>query len=296
MGHGHHHRHQPHAGAFRWSVLLNSGLTGLQLAIGLGCGSLALISDALHNLGDVAGLLLGWGAERLAAQPATARFTYGFGRSTQFAALLNALLILGAALVVIIEGVERLRHPVPMLALPVAIAALAGVVVNLWSVRLFGGGHQHDLNRRAAVLHLLSDAAVSVAVLVSALLVQFSSVPWLDPLTAIAVGLGVAWSGWVLLRQAVVVSLDGIPPGIDREAVDQLLSQLEGVIEVQQLHIWALSSSRVALSAHLRCRSGATATGALLRQAEQQLKALGIQHSTLQVEPADSAGQGGQAG
>ncbi|MFN5697100.1 MAG: cation diffusion facilitator family transporter, partial [Cyanobacteriota bacterium] len=206
------HDHRPGSpAAFRWSILLNAALSGLQLAIGTAFGSLALIGDAIHNLGDVVGLLLGWGAERLSARPATPRFTYGFGRSTQLASLLNALLVLMAAGVVIFEGGQRLFDPVPMVSTPVAWAAAAGIVVNLASARLFGHDHHHDLNRRAAVVHLLTDAAVSAAVLVSALLVKVTGWNWLDAATAILVGLAVAWSGWQLLRESLLVALDAVP-------------------------------------------------------------------------------------
>ncbi|MFM9087402.1 MAG: cation diffusion facilitator family transporter, partial [Cyanobium sp.] len=160
MGGNHHGDHSDHhdsssrsGHAFRWSILLNSGLTTLQLAIGFGFGSLALIGDALHNLGDVIGLALGWGADRLSRRPAQGRFTYGFGRSTQMASLLNGLLIFGAGAVVVVEAIQRLFHPVPLIAGPVAWAAAAGIIVNLLSARLFGHDHHHDLNQRAAVLH-----------------------------------------------------------------------------------------------------------------------------------------------
>ena len=190
------HQHRPgSAGAFRWSIILNSALSGLQLAIGLAFGSLALIGDAVHNLGDVAGLLFGWGAERLSARPPSPRFTYGYGRSTQLASLINAVLILMASAVVIVEGLQRLVEPVAVVGVPVAVAAAVGIAVNLGSARLFGGDHNHDLNRRAAVVHLLTDAAVSAAVLVSALLVHLTGWNWLDAATAIGVGLAVAWSG-----------------------------------------------------------------------------------------------------
>ena len=222
----HEHR-EGNPAAFRWSVLLNSALSGLQLAIGIGFGSLALIGDALHNLGDVAGLLLGWGAERLSARPANRRFTYGFGRSTQLASMVNAALILMASGVVIVEGIQRLGKPVEVHPGPVAWAALAGILVNLFSARLFGHNHGHDLNRKAAVVHLLTDAAVSGAVLVSAVLVGATGIQWLDPLTGIGVGLAVAWTGWQLLQQALVVALDGVPPGIDVEEVERTLAALE---------------------------------------------------------------------
>ena len=271
--------------AFRWSVLLNSGLSALQLAIGIGFGSLALIGDALHNLGDVAGLLLGWGAERLSALPANRQFTYGFGRSTQLASMINAALILMASAVVIVEGVQRLAKPVELTPGPVAVAALLGIAVNLGSARLFGHNHSHDLNRRAAVVHLLTDAAVSAAVLVSALLIQFTGIHWLDPFTGIGVGLAVAWTGWTLLRQSVLVSLDGVPPGIDRDAVERTLAELPGVAAVHHIHIWGMSTSQTALTAHLLRDPQQVDDMALLHRAKAELAQLGIDHSTLQLEP-----------
>jgi cobalt-zinc-cadmium efflux system protein len=292
-GHHHHHhdrdRHRSGAPqAFLWSVLLNSGLTGLQLAIGFGFGSLALIGDAVHNLGDVAGLLFGWGAERLSARPANGRFTYGLGRSTQLASLGNAALILMASGVLIVEGIQRLSQPVPLVSGPVAWAAAAGIVVNLLSARLFGTGHHHDLNRRAAVLHLLTDAAVSAGVLASALLVGFSGWLWVDAATAIAVGLTVAWSGWDLLREALGAALDAVPRGIDLAQVEAALRSLPGVEDVHHLHVWGMSTSRTALTAHLNRRPGSLDDMELLQLAQRRLADLGIAHSTLQLEPPSS--------
>ena len=286
----HPHQHQHRIGspaAFRWSVILNSALSGLQLVIGFSFGSLALVGDAIHNLGDVAGLLFGWGAERLSARPATPRFTYGFGRSTQLASLINAVLILMAAAVVIVEGIQRLGSPVEIMGLPVAVAAALGVVVNLLSARLFsGGGHLHDLNRRAAMVHLLTDAAVSAAVLVSALLVMLTGWNWLDSATAIGVGLAVAWSGAELLKDSLVVLLDAVPPGIDLEAVEQALRAVPGVVDVHHLHVWGMSTSQSALTAHLQRSPGGLSDMALLHEAKEELARLGIAHSTLQLEPA----------
>ena len=304
MGTRHEHVHpavqlqrQPHprqhqhrsgsAAAFRWSIILNSALSGLQLAIGLAFGSLALISDAVHNLGDVAGLLFGWGAERLSARPPTARFTYGYGRSTQLASLINAVLILMAAAVVIVEGLQRLMEPVAVVGGPVAVAAAVGIAVNLGSARLFGSDHSHDLNRRAAVVHLLTDAAVSAAVLMSALLVHLSGWNWLDAATAIGVGLAVAWSGWQLLREALVVALDAVPAGIDLVQVEAMLRSVQGVLEVHHLHVWGMSTSQNAMTAHLQRRPGSIDDMALLHEAKQKLAELGIAHSTIQLEPSD---------
>lgn len=281
------HQQRPGSpGAFRWSVVLNSGLSGLQLVIGFAFGSLALIGDAIHNLGDVAGLLFGWGAERLSSRPATGRFTYGFGRSTQLASLANAVLILMASAVVMVEGVQRLIHPEPMISGPVAWAAAAGVAVNLGSAHLFGGDSSYDLNRRAAAVHLLTDAAVSAAVLVSALLVSLTGWDRLDALTAIGVGLAVAWSGWTVLREALIVALDAVPSGITLSEVEATLRSLPGVVDVHHLHVWAMSTSQNALTAHLRRPLGAVDDMELLHRAKRELAALGIAHSTLQLEPA----------
>ena len=278
--------------AFRWSIALNSGLTALQLAIGFGFGSLALIGDALHNLGDVVGLALGWGADRLSRRPARGRFTYGYGRSTQMVSLVNGLLIFAAGAVVVVEAIQRLFQPVPLIAGPVAWAAAAGIVINLLSARLFGHDHHHDLNQRAAVLHLLTDAAVSVAVLVSALVVGATGWLWLDALTAIGVGAAVIWSALGLLREALALNLDAAPRHVDLVAVEQALASLPAVCEVEELHVWGLSTSGTALTAHVvidpsRLAHEGLSRDQLLDQARHRLEAFGIRKSTLQLESAD---------
>jgi len=275
--------------AFRWSIVLNSGLTALQLVIGFAFGSLALIGDALHNLGDVVGLVLGWGADRLSRRPAGGRFTYGYGRSTQMASLINGLLIFGAGAVVVAEAIERLFRPVPLVAGPVAWAAAAGIAINFGSAKLFGHDHHHDLNQRAAVLHLLTDAAVSVVVLVSALLVGLTGWVWLDALAAIGVGGAVIWSALGLLREAIALNLDAVPRGIDLGTVETSLRQLPGVRSVEDLHVWGLSTSRSALTAHLVIDPAALAAAQLsgdqlLALARNALAEAGIRKSTLQLE------------
>ena len=277
------HDHHHHAGAFRWSVLLNAFLTGAQLAIGFGFGSLALIGDAIHNLGDVVGLLLAWGAERLSLKPPRGRFTYGFGRSTHLAALINGLLVFAAGLLVVVEGLDRLQQPEPMVAVPVAVAAAAGIAINLLSARLFGAQDHLDLNRRAAVLHLLSDAAVSAAVLLSAILVALTGRTELDAITAIAVGAAVMVSAYGLLKQALAASLDAVPEGHDLQSIEAALRELPGVLRVSELHVWGLGGRRVALTAHLQVQSEPSVD--LLRLGEERLRQLGIDHSTLQIEP-----------
>ncbi|MCS5699259.1 cation diffusion facilitator family transporter [Cyanobium sp. FGCU-52] len=301
MGSEGHHADHPHAhgprnraeAAFRWSVLLNAALTTLQLTIGFAFGSLALIGDALHNLGDVVGLALGWGAERLSRRPATGRFTYGFGRSTHLASLVNGLLIFAAGAVVVVEAIQRFLAPVPLQTGPVAWAAAAGIVINLLSARLFGHDHHHDLNQRAAVLHLLTDAAVSVAVLASTLLVGATGWLQLDALTAFGVGAVVMASAWSLLREAIAVNLDAAPRGIDVERVRAALLALPGVVAVPELHIWGVSTSRTALTAHvLRQADAADDANAFLEEARRCVGELGIRKSTLEVEVEVEEGTG----
>ena len=278
------------ASAFRWSILLNTALSVAQIVIGIGFGSLALIGDAIHNLGDVAGLALGWGAERLSTRPPSERFTYGFGRSTQLAALINGVLVAMASAVVVVEAIQRLQSPEPLVSGPVAWAAAAGIVVNLGAAQLFGHGgdhhgHSHDLNRRAAVIHLLSDALVSLAVLLSALLVGITGWHWLDPLTAIGVGVAVGYTGVVLIRDALVVLFDGIPAHIKPDQVRATLLALPGVVDVHHVHIWSPSTTQVALTAHVCRLESGMGDLELLHQAKDALAAIGVEHSTLQLEP-----------
>jgi len=294
MNVAHHHHHASHdtgsRHAFRWTVLLNAGLSGLQIVVGIAFGSIALIGDALHNLGDVAGLLLGWGAEHLSRRPANARFTYGYGRSTQLAAVSNAVLILMASAVVCVESLQRFNRPEPLVAGPVAWAAAAGLVVNLLSARLFGHGHQHDLNRRAAVLHLLSDAAVSAAVLISALIAGATGWSWLDPITGLGVGISVGWLGVQLLRDGMAETLDAMPRRIDPQAVRAGLLSLPGVEDVHHLHVWSMGTSRVALTVHLvRPLEQSCSDDALLSEANKAMADLGIGHCTIQLESRSCA-------
>lgn len=293
--HSHAHSHGNSGAAFRWSIALNAGLTTLQLVVGFAFGSLALIGDALHNLGDVVGLVLGWGADHLSRRPARGRFTYGYGRSTQMASLVNGLLIFGAGAVLLVEAVERLFNPVPVISGPVAWAAAAGIVINLFSARLFGHNHHQDLNQRAAVLHLLTDAAVSLAVLVSALLVGATGWLWLDAVTAIGVGGAVVCSALGLLREAIALNLDAAPRHVDLRRVETALEALPGVEAIEELHVWGLSTSRTALTAHLRIQPEQLARQQLSRDqllalARDALAELGIRKCTLQLEADGPSG------
>ncbi len=269
-------------------MLLNAALSGLQIVVGVAFGSIALIGDALHNVSDVMGLLLGWGAESLSKKPARGRFSYGFGRSTQLAAVANAVLILMASAVVCVEALQRFREPQLVTTGPVAIAAGVGLVVNLLSARLFGSDHHDDLNRRAAVLHLLGDAAVSAAVLLSALAAGLTGWTWIDPVTGLGVGLSLGWLGIMLLRDGLAELMDEVPRRIDPAAVLADLQEMPGVQGVHHLHIWSIGGTRVALTVHLQ-RDAALShqDPQLLSKVRQVMQLKGIEHCTVQLEELD---------
>ena len=282
------HLSQPNRNAFRWSIILNAGLSGLQIVVGMTFGSIALIGDAIHNFGDVIGLLMGWGAETLGHRAPTSRFSYGLGRSTQIAAVANAVLILMASAVLCVESFQRFTNPVPLVTGPIAWAAVAGLIVNLGSAKLFGD-HDHDLNRKGAVVHLLSDAAVSAAVLLSTLLVGATGWRWLDPLTGLLVGCSIGWMGMGLLGKALAESMDAIPEHININKVQSTLESLQGVQSIHHLHIWPLSTSRVALTAHIvRSSTQKEADHQLISTASDKMNNLGIDHCTFQVESTDN--------
>ncbi len=281
------HSSQAHRNAFRWSIILNAGLSGLQIVVGITFGSIALIGDAIHNFGDVIGLIMGWGAETLGHRAPTSRFSYGLGRSTQLAAVANAVLILMASAVLCVESFQRFSNPVPLVTGPIAWAAVAGLIVNLGSAKLFGD-HDHDLNRKGAVVHLLSDAAVSAAVLLSTLLVGATGWYWLDPLTGLLVGCSIGWMGIGLLGKALAETMDAIPDYIDTNKVKSTLQNIKGVESIHHLHIWPLSTSRVALTAHIvRSLSQSEADHNLISTASSKMNSLGIDHCTFQVESVD---------
>ena len=280
---------QTNRNAFRLSIVLNAGLSSLQIVIGITFGSIALIGDAIHNFGDVIGLLMGWGAESLSHRAPTRRFSYGLGRSTQMAAVANAVLILMASAVLCVESFQRFDNPVPLVTGPIAWAAVAGLIVNLGSAKLFGD-HDHDLNRKSAVIHLLSDAAVSAAVLLSTLLVRATDWQWLDPLTGLVVGCSIGWMGIGLLEKALAETMDAIPDYIDTDKVKSTLEKLQGVQSIHHLHIWPLSTSRVALTAHIvQSLSLSEADHNLITTASKKMYTLGIHHCTFQVESADNS-------
>lgn len=291
---GHGHDHGGHAGhshampqslrAFAIGASLNFGFVVVEAGLGLWAGSLALVADAGHNLSDVLGLLLAGAAAWLSRRPPTARRTFGYGRSSILAALANAILLLVGTGAIIIEALSRIEEPEPVKTGVVMATALVGVAVNLGTAMMFMAGRKDDLNVRGAFLHMVADAAVSIGVVAAAALIAVTGWLWLDSAVSLAIAAVIIVSTWGLARDSVDLALDSVPAHIDRDAVEAYLSGLPGVSEVHDLHIWGLSTTDAALSAHL-VRPGAALDDAFLEAAVAGLKArFGISHPVLQVE------------
>ena len=283
---GHAHAHAPASfdRAFAIGVGLNVAFVVVEIVFGVRTNSLALISDAGHNLGDVLALVLAWAGSMLARRGPTPRRTYGLRRFSILAAMANAGILLVAVGAIIVEAVDRLRHPAPIAGGIVSIVAAVGIVINLGTALGFMRGRAHDLNIRGAFLHMLGDAGASAGVVIAGLLISATGLLWIDPLVSLLLAVAILWSTWGLAKDSVNLALDAVPAGIDPVEVDTALRGLDGVVEVHDLHIWGMSTTDVALTAHLirPCHGG---EDALLAAATRLLRdRFGIAHATLQVE------------
>jgi cobalt-zinc-cadmium efflux system protein len=289
-GHAHHHGHgAPGFGAaFAVGAALNIGFVAAQVGYGLAAHSMALLADAVHNAGDVLGLLLAWGAARLARLLPSRRRTYGWGRGSIMAALVNAAVLLIGVGAVAVEALRRFAEPAPVAAGTVVWVGLAGIAVNGVTAWLFSargrGAAGRDLNIRATFLHFASDAAVSLGVVVAALLIQATGQQWLDPLTSLLIACVILAATWGVLGEAAHLALDGVPPGISPHDVEDYLRGLPGVIEVHDLHIWGLSTTETALTAHLVQVASGAGEEVILRACRDLRDRFQIGHATLQLE------------
>jgi cobalt-zinc-cadmium efflux system protein len=299
MLHAHNHAHDDHSHshaaptssrAFAIGVSLNFAFVVIEGGFGFWSGSLALLADAGHNLSDVLGLLLAWGALYLSQRQPTERQTYGLGRTSILAALGNALLLFMAIGAIGWDAIERLRAPAPVASWTVIIVAAIGVVLNTATALLFMTGREHDLNVRGAFLHMAADAAVSLGVVAGGFLMRATDWWWIDPALGLLIVAVIAFSTWDLLWHALELAVDSVPRGVDPEVVRQYLAGLPGVSEVHDLHIWALSTTKTALTAHL-VKPAATVDDDWLHEIAHELQdRFRIAHSTIQVE----TGQGRQ--
>jgi cobalt-zinc-cadmium efflux system protein len=264
-------------------VALNTVFIAAELIFGYAANSLALISDAVHNFSDVIALLLAWGAAWLAQKQPTQQHTYGYRRASILAALFNAGLLLVAVGGISVEAVNRLQDPAPVAGWTVVAVAALGIAINGGTALLFMRGRHGDLNIRGAYLHMAADAGVSFGVVIAALVIMLTGWLWVDPAISLCIAAAVLASGWGLAKASVNLALDGVPKGIDLAKVKAFLGQLDGVTEIHDLHIWAMSTNETALTAHL-VRPGGYDDAFLHNVCDQLAHRFNIHHATLQVE------------
>jgi cobalt-zinc-cadmium efflux system protein len=289
----HDHVHPPEQDGVRTAFLVAAGLNvafvAFEIVFGFRSGSLALLSDAGHNLGDVLGLLLAWGAILLARRAPSARRTYGLRRSTILAALANAVVLLIAVGAVALEAAQRLRHPGSVAAPTVIAVASLGIVVNGLSAWLVGRGRRDDLNVRAAASHLVADAGVSLGVVLTGVALVFTRWSWLDPVVSLLVSALIVGGTWGILRESLDLAMDAVPGRIDPAAVRAYLEAVPGVVEVHDFHIWAMSTTEIALTAHLVTNSATLDDDLTSRIAHDLSERFGIVHPTIQWESTGRA-------
>jgi cobalt-zinc-cadmium efflux system protein len=303
--HAHAHAPATHDRAFALGIALNLGFVGVEAFYGWQVDSLALLADAAHNLGDVAGLVLAWAAALAGRLPPDARHTYGWQRASILAAFANAALLLVAMGALAWEALQRLATPAAVPGATVMVVAAIGIVVNTATALLFLRGREHDLNIRGAFVHMAADALVSAGVVVAGALVLGFGWTWIDPLASLAIAAVIVWGTMSLLRQSLHLLFDGVPAGIDLDEVQAALASRPGVVQVRDLHVWAMGTTQVALTAHLVMPEALRIDDGFLADTTRELgERFGIGHVTLQVmrtpfaaacgpQPCDDATHGG---
>lgn len=291
MGHDHAHAAMPDFGArFALGIVLNLVFVAIEALYGWRAGSLALMADAGHNLGDVGGLALAWAGLASARLAANDRHTYGWQRASIVAGGLNATLLLLLMGALALEATRRLASPATPDEWPVLVVAAAGIVLNGATAWLFVSGSRDDLNLRGAFLHMAADALVSLGVVIGAAVVLATGWAWIDPALSLLIAAVVVWGTWSVFAQSWHLLFDGVPRGVDLRALRARLLELPHVLSLHDLHVWALSTSRVGLTGHLVLRPGAPGTDVILAQAAQMLReAFRIEHVTLQIESREFA-------
>lgn len=286
-GHSHSHAPKDFGFAFALGTALNLGFVAIEALFGILANSTALLADAGHNLSDVIGLLIAWGAAILAKRPATERFTYGLRSTSILAALGNALLLIFACGAIAWEAIGRFAEPKPVAGMTVIVVAAIGILVNGFTAWLFMAGRNSDLNIRGAYLHMVADAGVSLGVVIAGLAILLTGWLWIDPLVSLAIVAVILWSTWGLLRDSIGLALHAVPPHIELSKVKACLEGLPGVTRAHHVHVWAMSTNEVALTAHL-VMPGGHPGDAFFKEAEHALHdRFGIEHPTLQIETAD---------
>jgi cobalt-zinc-cadmium efflux system protein len=291
-GHGHSHAHAPVSGygrAFVLAILLNSIFVSVEFVYGVLANSSALMADAGHNLSDVTGLFLAWGAAVLAKKAPFGRFTYGLRNASTLAALGNALLLLAACGVIAWQAFLRLAHPPEVAGFTVSVVATIGILINGFSAWLFMRGSKHDLNIRGAYLHMMADAAISLGVALAGLIMMWTHWTWVDPVVSLSI-VGVILVGtWGLLRDSVQLALNAAPAHINLAGIETFLHQHPGVSDVHDVHVWGISTTECALTAHVVMPAGYPGDHVVDDMVTVLKTRFGVQHPTLQVETGATA-------
>ncbi|MBU1253435.1 MAG: cation diffusion facilitator family transporter [Alphaproteobacteria bacterium] len=283
-GHGHSHAPADFGNAFLIGIVLNTAFVAIEATYGWLSGSMALIADAGHNLSDVLALMLAWAASVAAKRPPTDRFTYGYKSSTILAALANAALLLIAVGAILYETIARMAEPAPVEGMTMVVVAGIGIAINTGTALLFLRGRENDLNIRGAFLHMAADALVSLGVVIAGVAILWTGAVWIDPAVSLLIVLVIAWGTWGLLKDSVKMSLLAVPRGISEGAVRGYLTGLPGVEAVHDLHIWPMSTTETALTAHLVMPGGHPGDAFLREIAEELEHHHRIGHTTVQVE------------
>jgi len=291
LGHHHHPVNLKEVNqAFVIGIVLNFAFVIIEVIVGLNIHSLSLLSDAGHNLADVASLAMSLIAIRLLKVRPTERYTYGFKKTTILVALLNAAILLLSLGAIGYEAIHRLISPEPLPGKTISIVAAIGIVINALTAMLFFRSKENDLNIRSAFLHLLSDAIVSAALVVGGLIIFYTNLFWIDAALSLLVAFVILFSTWQLLRDSLRLSLDGVPAGIEIRKIRDAIAKMKGVKDFHHIHVWAISTTENALTAHVVVDRSCTMeyVDQLKHDIKHELLHLNIQHATLEVEMEDA--------
>lgn len=299
MLHNHHtenHHHHAHtqaallrrdgsgiAGVFYWAIGLNLAYVVLEGICGFRTGSMGLLSDAGHNLSDVASLLIALLAFNASNRPATPAFSYGYGKATIEASLANAVILYVAVIFIAAESVRRLVHPAEVNGLEIAWIAAAGVFVNGLTAWMLMHHSRYDLNVRGAFLHMAADTLVSLGVVASGIIIRYTGQTWVDPVVGLCIAAVIAVGSWSLLHKSMRLALDGVPPEADIPAIEETIMSVDGVRSFHHLHVWAMSTTRTALTVHVLV-DDASHIDRVISELRRTLRDIGVDHATIEAE------------
>ncbi len=284
MVHDHSHKSKNHSLAFIIGILLNVAFVVIEIWFGYSSHSLALVSDAVHNLTDVFGLLISWAGIWFAMRQPSGKHTYGYGRGSILTSLFNAILIFVAAGGIFVEALHRINAPQTIMGSTVMWVAISGIVINGVTALLFMRDRKSDINIRGAFVHMAVDAGVSFGVVIAGLLITLTGFVWIDPVISIVIAGVIILTTWSLMRESLNLSLDAVPESIDQNEVKKYLLDVSGVVAVHDLHIWAISTKETGLTAHLIYGDTTVTDEILMKTADDLREKFHIGHTTLQTE------------